>query len=70
MVRESLLFAFLIVGTLAFPAKCQERAEPPRPSAPVPKIDSQAVARKVNHRFWDKENAWVFTGVAASHTHD
>ncbi len=53
------------------------RAQAPATEAPaappvvVPSGDkSQSKARPQDHRFWDKENDWLFAGVGASRTLD
>ena len=57
---------------------CAVRAQEPSPAkkeAPLPvdsPIPKQQIATlpKREHRFWDKENAWLFAGVGASRTLD
>lgn len=49
------------------------RAE--KPNAPIPNgsaalRDHEKPVREAEHRFWDKENDWLFAGVAASRTLD
>ncbi len=64
---------FLVVLLVASKIDAQERAAqaPPRDSdiaSPVPK--SRANDRTAEHRFWDKENRWLFAGVGAARTLD
>jgi hypothetical protein len=64
---------FLVVLLGASKIDAQERAAqaPPRDSdivSPVPK--SRANDRTAEHRFWDKENRWLFAGVGAARTLD
>jgi len=40
------------------------------PSAPEPAKKPSTPAPPETHRFWDKENAWLFAGVGASRTLD
>jgi hypothetical protein len=35
-----------------------------------PAAEKQAEARRPEHRFWDKQNDWLFAGVGASRTFD
>jgi len=74
-VRKSSLVRqlFLVVLLSASKIDAQERAAqaPPRDSdivSPVPK--SPASDRLAEHRFWDKENRWLFAGVGAARTLD
>jgi hypothetical protein len=72
--KSSLVGQLFLVGLLgASKIDAQERAAqaPPRDSdivSPVPK--SQASDRIAEHRFWDKENRWLFAGVGAARTLD
>ncbi len=64
---------FLIVFLGASKIKAQEPAAQAQPRdsdivSPVPK--SQANDRIAEHRFWDKENRWLFAGVGAARTLD
>ncbi len=48
---------------------------PPKPDAPVAAAPAQSEKAKNTppgkpHRFWDKENVWLFTGVGAARTLD
>jgi hypothetical protein len=45
-------------------------AQAPPPIAVPPAGKSQAVERPREHRFWDKENDWLFAGVGAARTFD
>jgi hypothetical protein len=48
----------------------EAQAAPPQPIAVPPAGKNQAVERSREHRFWDKENDWLFTGVGAARTFD
>lgn len=72
-LRRYLLFAFLAC-TIQCIAQAQE---PPaqiseKPAAASPASAAGRVEHPENHehRFWDKENAWLFAGVGASRTLD
>jgi hypothetical protein len=41
-----------------------------KPVAPAAKLATPLAPAKLDHRFWDKKNGWLFTGVAASRTLD
>ncbi|HTT33158.1 MAG TPA: hypothetical protein VMH48_06120 [Methylomirabilota bacterium] len=53
-------------------ARAQARAENPPAGAPdiSPGVPEPQRAAPAPHRFWDKENAWLFEGVAAMRTMD
>jgi hypothetical protein len=55
------------VGAQAAPAEAQT---PPPPIAMSPVGKNQPVERPREHRFWDKENDWLFAGVGAARTFD
>jgi hypothetical protein len=72
-VRSALLFVAAFVG-------CERRLsaqdllppqepQPPATELAAPTPKTEAVNRD-EHRFWDKENDWLFAGVAASRTLD
>lgn len=72
---------FFCLTLLAFPAavfaqQIAEAQQPPLPEKPQPQrpLDAQAPAPATStpfvHRFWDKRNAWLFAGVAASRALD
>jgi hypothetical protein len=75
--RQGIPLGLLFAVSLASPQRllcAQEPAlapdaktTPSVPRSPRPKIE--AVSR-YEHRFWDKTNDWLFTGVAASRTLD
>jgi len=46
----------------------QDQSKPP--SAPEPANKKPVQAPPKTHRFWDKENGWLFAGVGASRTLD
>jgi hypothetical protein len=67
--------AFLLVlATISGGAKVHAQATPseapPPPLAAPPASQNQATERPQRHRFWDKENDWLFAGVGASRTLD
>jgi hypothetical protein len=47
----------------------QQSPAPQLPDRPVPAAPTRP-AEKPAHRFWDKQNAWLFAGVAASRALD
>jgi len=49
-------------------ALAQDQSSPP--SAPEPAKRAASEAPPETHRFWDKENDWLFAGVGASRTLD
>jgi hypothetical protein len=55
------------VGAQAPPAEAQT---PPSPIAVSPAGKNQPAERPREHRFWDKENDWLFAGVGAARTFD
>ena len=63
----------LVVLLGASKVSAQEPAaqEPPRDSEVVSStLQSPAIGRTPQHRFWDKENGWLFAGVGAARTLD
>ena len=69
---------FLLLGCgltiLAGAARAQD-ASSPKPDAPEPKeqpktVERKKIAKDEAHQFWDKDNDWLFAGVAASRTLD
>ena len=72
-LRLALLAMAIVCGT-----SCTVRAQEPssEPAAkPTTEASVQTSAKdkpqsKVEHRFWDKENTWLFTGVGAARTLD
>jgi hypothetical protein len=75
--HQRILLGLFFVVSLASPERrlsAQEpalapdgKATPSVPGSPRPKIEAVS---KYEHRFWDKTNDWLFTGVAASRTLD
>lgn len=75
-----LLIAALVAGTGCIaPARCgaQETQAPDtaKPDAPAPvetksSFHPKYEPQKSEHRFWDRENDWLFAGVGASRTLD
>ena len=49
------------------PARQSQLPEKPQPQRPP---DTQTPAAPSTHRFWDKQNAWLFAGMAASRALD
>jgi hypothetical protein len=69
LVRQ--LFLVLLLGASNIGAQERAAQAQPRDSdivSPVPK--SPASERIAEHRFWDKENCWLFAGVGAARTLD
>lgn len=70
-LKNAVLFGLMLLMT-AMTTCAQDSAPAQKPpendSAPV--APSGAQAPKLEHRFWDKENAWLFAGVGASRTLD
>lgn len=75
-MRRFLALGCLGLFSLAGAVCAQQQAPPPPqlPDRPRPQraTDSQSSARipAAPHRFWDKQNAWLFAGVAASRALD
>jgi hypothetical protein len=69
-----LLLAGMLLCMAAGTALAQESTAPAieKPAAPSPAPSSSAAnhTTKSEHRFWDKENAWLFAGVGASRALD
>jgi hypothetical protein len=75
--HQGILFGLLFAVSLASPPRLLCAQEPDLapdakttasvPRSPRPKIEA---ASRYEHRFWDKTNDWLFTGVAASRTLD
>lgn len=63
--RIKLFLLTIIWAALPLPASSQTK-----PSAPISKVAFPAVESQNVHRFWDKQNSWLFAGVAASRTLD
>ena len=65
---------FLLLSATAARAQQSEPRQAPLPEKPQPQRqpDAQAPAASTapTHRFWDKRNAWLFVGVAASRALD
>lgn len=77
--KRVLIAALAAAGGLGCVVRCgaQETqnpgmAKPEAPVAPEPKRSVKLKDRqsKVDHRFWDRENDWLFAGVGASRTLD
>jgi len=45
-------------------------AQAPPPIAVAPASKKQSIERPREHRFWDRENDWLFAGVGAARTFD
>jgi hypothetical protein len=59
------LAAAILGSIMAASGQAQEK-----PMAPAAKVATPLAPGKLDHRFWDKKNAWLFTGVAVSRTLD
>jgi hypothetical protein len=46
------------------------RANAPAAAAPSLAVNHKHSSKEVEHRFWDRENAWLFAGVGAARTLD
>lgn len=69
---RQVFFLLIAVATASAAARAQQPAELPappaiQPSAPAPRQEERPP--KV-HSFWDRKNAWLFSGVAASRALD
>jgi hypothetical protein len=70
--RMIVLLAMVVAAT-ASEAQAQTPAtdtQAPSPPAAPAADENQNKARLQDHRFWDKENDWLFAGVGASRTFD
>jgi hypothetical protein len=72
MVRRGAVWlsALFLSAFLATSARTQEQGHGSVPEGPVPKITTTPHTGKLNHRFWDKENIWLFAGIGATRTLD
>jgi len=69
LVRQ--LFLVVLLGASKIDAQERAAQAPPRDSVIVsPASRSSASDRVAEHRFWDKENRWLFAGVGAARTLD
>lgn len=60
------IYAVAFWAALVWTASAQNK-----PDAPAPKPSLQLAQHKIPaHKFWDKQNAWLFAGVGASRTLD
>ncbi len=62
------ILAVLACSVCTTLALAQEQGKPPASPEPANKPASPAPAKP--HRFWDKENDWLFVGVGAARTMD
>jgi hypothetical protein len=75
-VHKQRIIALLVLITIlgANSLRAQEPSKPKTesPGAVDPAISGKQVATlsKQEHRFWDKENAWLFAGIGAARTLD
>jgi hypothetical protein len=68
----------VLLVLMSLPVAGEIRAQEPStpktklPAAPDPSITGKqsAASSKQEHRFWDRENAWLFAGIGASRTLD
>ena len=70
-----LVLDLFAVGYLLGHASVSLAQAPPKPAAPVAATPARSAEPKNTpgwkpHRFWDKENVWLFTGVGATRTLD
>jgi hypothetical protein len=68
-----ILLLVLAMGMGAAKVRAQAPAtetQAPPPIAVPPAGKNQAMERPREHRFWDKENDWLFAGVGAARTFD
>ena len=70
-------FRFVLIGLLltifglSFPAESHAQAAPTEPINVEPTSAGAALEKEPpTHKFWDRENAWLFTGVAVSRALD
>jgi hypothetical protein len=69
-VRSLLFIVFMIAGVLsAAPLKAQETSSATQ-DAPSSTPKSMEEIKPQSHKFWDRENAWLFSGVAVSRALD
>ena len=74
-MRRTTILIGLAIFCFAGSACAQQNPAPPTsqlPDKPLPQRapETQAPAVPPAHRFWDKQNAWLFAGVAASRALD
>lgn len=73
LLRSVARLNILVSTILLVASSClgQQRAEIPTPDAPTPATQESSVLQPAptqsasTHAFWDKENIWLFSGVAA-----
>jgi hypothetical protein len=66
-----LLSLVVLLGAINVSAQEPVAQAPPRNSEVVSSaLQSPAIGRAPEHRFWDKENSWLFAGVGAARTLD
>jgi hypothetical protein len=68
---------FALLALMAVPGASATRGQAPPAAAQTPSPDdfaraarSQTMPLREEHRFWDKQNAWLFAGVGASRALD
>jgi hypothetical protein len=68
---------FVLLALIAVPGASATRGQEPAMAAQIPAPDdaahparSQTTPLRQEHRFWDKKNAWLFSGVGASRALD
>jgi hypothetical protein len=75
-----MLLAAVATASVVAPAQAQARQTPteedastPKPDMPTPQSGAKPTGAKANageHRFWNRENDWLFAGVGAARTLD
>lgn len=69
--RFSLVFLLVMLAAArVYAQQPAEEAQKPSILSPPPPRQAELKPSKSDHRFWDKENAWLFAGVGASRTLD
>jgi len=69
-VRVFLIVVLIALACLPGPRSVLAQGQSNAPSAPEPAKKPPTQAPPETHRFWDKENDWLFAGVGASRTLD
>jgi len=69
-VRDFWITVLIALGCLLGSPAVLSQGQSSPPSAPEPAKKPAIQAPPQTHRFWDKENEWLFAGVGASRTLD
>jgi len=73
-LRQGQILLFVVVASVC--ARATFGQEPPAPKTPAPVVirsnsdEQKNDLQQKEHRFWDRENDWLFAGVGASRTLD